>query len=81
MGKIIYGPKSKKLLSIDHLAHKGVHNSLVVSQNPKPTMPNEAHIIIIIIIGPNDNNSTLGFIFNFLDIINIQKKSEKLVKF
>jgi hypothetical protein len=79
MGKIIYGPKSKKLLSIDHLAHKGFHNSLVVSQNPKPTMPHEAHIIII--IGPNDNNSTLGFLFNFLDIINIQKKSEKLVKF
>jgi predicted metal-dependent phosphotriesterase family hydrolase len=71
MGKIIYAPKSKKLLSIDHLAPKGFHNSIVVSQNPKPTMPHEAHIIIIIIIGPNDNNSTLGFIFNFLDIINI----------
>jgi len=79
MGKIIYGPKSKKLLSINHLAHKGVHNSLVVLQNPKPTMPHEAHIIIII-IGPNDNNSTLGFIFNFLDIINIQK-NKKIEKF
>jgi hypothetical protein len=38
------------------LHHKGFHNSLVVSQNPKPTLPHEAHIIIIIIIiGPNDN--------------------------
>jgi hypothetical protein len=76
MGKIIHGSKSKKLLAIDHLAHKGFHNSLVVSQNPKPTLPHEAHIIIIIIIiiGPNDNNFTFGFIFQFLHIMNIPKK-------